>query len=411
MSRLQAAPRSLRASRQMSARSSWRERLRGHPWDRAIRDLIYKYIGIGVRQQRVQAINRSDPDLEIETYLRSHVCLKPFTRLEATNRGLAHVCIPDWLPTPIGDLDSNLLRQWSGPVMKKIRASMIDGSYEYCSRILCSDISNRRLPHRDSEEVRAVLAEFASSRDRAPPPKEIVLSHDRSCNLTCPSCRTAPIVADKAKQAEFDAVFECVLVPFIGEAQSVYMTGSGDPFASNHFRTIIQRLEGNEFPHLTLDLHTNAQLFDERAWSKLRLAGRVGYVHISIDAARPETYAVVRRGGSFDRLRKNLAFIKSLREAGEIHKLEFSMVVQAANFREMPEFVRLGQEFGADVVSFQMIANWGTFNEAEFEAEFIGSRSHPNHHELVEIVRAPELSLPIAQVGNILGYTRHSEAR
>lgn len=87
------------------------------------------------------------------------------------------------------------------------------------------------------------------------------------------------------------------------------------------------------------------------------------------------------------------------------------MVVQAANFREMPEFVRLGQEFGADVVSFQMIANWGTFNEAEFEAEFIGSRSHPNHHELVEIVRAPELSLPIAQVGNILGYTRHSEAR
>jgi pyruvate-formate lyase-activating enzyme len=395
----------LRSLPKMSLRSAWRERLRGSPWEAAIRHFIYRHIGTRVRQRQVRMTNGSDP--ETEAYLRSHVCLKPFKAIETSDRGLAHVCCPDWLPTPIGDLNSDLLKQWSGPVAKKIRASVVDGSYTYCSRVYCSDITNRTLPHRDSEEVRTTLAAFAASPDRTPPPEHIGLSHDRSCNLSCPSCRLAPIVATKAEQAKLDTLFDRTVLPALRVAQRVYVTGSGDPFGSNHFRRTIKRLDKNEFPHLKFDLHTNGQLFDERAWNDLGLGGRVGYVQISIDAAAPDTYAIVRRGGTFARLRKNLAFVRSLRQAGEIGRLEFSMVVQARNFREMPAFVRLGEEFAADVVAFQMIRNWGTFSEAEFEAEFIGNRSHPLHQELVDILQVPELSRPIAHVGNILGFVRH----
>ena len=135
-------------------------------------------------------------------------------------------------------------------------------------------------------------------------------------------------------------------------------------------------------------------------------AGRVRDVEISIDAADPKTYAIVRRGGTFAQLRKNLAFIASLRRSGEIRTLTFSMVVQACNFIEMPDFVRLGEEFAADRVSFQMIRNWGTFSKAEFEAEFIGDPAHPQHKDLVALLKAPEFSHPIARVGNILGYTQ-----
>jgi hypothetical protein len=84
---------------------------------------------------QVQAANKSEPDLD--EYLRTHVCLMPFRSVETTNRGLAHVCCPDWLPTPFGKLDANLLDQWSGPMAKKIRASVLDGSYNYCSRLHC----------------------------------------------------------------------------------------------------------------------------------------------------------------------------------------------------------------------------------------------------------------------------------
>lgn len=399
----------LRATRldslpKISLRSAWRERLRGSPWESAVRHFIYRHIGTRVRQRQVRMANGADP--ETEAYLRTHVCLKPFEAIETSDRGLAHVCCPDWLPTPIGDLNSDLLKQWSGPVAKKIRASIIDGSYRYCSRVHCSDITNRLLLYREADEVRETLAAF-SAPSATPPPRRIGLSHDRSCNLSCPSCRAAPIVASKSEQAKLDRLFDRAVLPALQFAESVYITGSGDPFGSNHFRRTIKRLNKQEFPRLKFEMHTNGQLFDERAWTELGLAGRVKYVQISIDAAEPETYAVLRRGGTFQRLRKNLAFVRQLKQAGQIERLEFSMVVQARNFREMPAFVRLGEEFAADVVSFQMIRNWGTFSEAEFQAEFIGSKQHALHQELIEVLRAPELSRPIVQAGNIFGYARN----
>ncbi len=115
---------------------------------------------------------------------------------------------------------------------------------------------------------------------------------------------------------------------------------------------------------------------------------------------------IVRRGGTFQNLRKNLAFIGGLRLTGEIRSLRFSMVVQARNFTEMPAFVRLGEEFAADHVYFQMIRNWGTFSDAEFKAEYIGDPAHPRNKEMIAILEAPEMSRPIARIGNILGYTR-----
>ncbi len=99
---------------------------------------------------------------------------------------------------------------------------------------------------------------------------------------------------------------------------------------------MIKRLNRQDFGHLRFDLHSNGQLFDARAWTELDLEGRVRDVEISIDAADSKTYAIVRRGGTFAQLRKNLAFIASLRRSGEIRTLTFSMVVQARNSRGCP---------------------------------------------------------------------------
>lgn len=104
-----------------------------------------------------------------------------------------------------------------------------------------------------------------------------------------------------------------------------------------------------------MHLHTNAQLFDQRAWEELDLGGRVRIVHISIDAADSDTYSILRRGGSFERLLKNLEFIKRLRESEEIKNLSISMVVQRINYRQLPAFALLGKAHAADAVSFQMI--------------------------------------------------------
>ena len=104
--------------------------------------------------------------------------------------------------------------------------------------------------------------------------------------------------------------------------------GSGDPFASHHFRAFLKRINRKEFPNLKVSLYTNGQLFTEKSWEELELSGKVSYVNISIDAARAETYKIVRYPGDFERLLKNLEFIKQLRQSGEIKSLRFYFVVQ-----------------------------------------------------------------------------------
>ncbi|HKH80998.1 MAG TPA: radical SAM protein, partial [Methylovirgula sp.] len=241
-------------------------------------------------------------------------------------------------------------------------------------------------------------------------PEHLVLSHDKSCNLSCPSCRSSIYIANSRKQAQLDRLTEQTLVPLMREAKSVMITGSGDPFGSKHFRNLIKRLNGGDFPQLRLELISNGQLLDQRAWSELNLDGRVRYVQISIDAAKASTYAIVRRGGDFGRLLKNLGFLRDLRRSGGIETLEFSMVVQSLNFREMPAFVKLGEEFSADTITFNMIRQRDIFSREEHIAAFIGSPNHPEYDSFVETLKAPELSQPNVQIGNVLEYVKRAQA-
>jgi MoaA/NifB/PqqE/SkfB family radical SAM enzyme len=383
------------------------EQLSEHPLAAPIRRWAEKGILVKPRLRK----RRCGPDpsagssvSDTEAYLQSHFCLEPFRTLETSPLGLAYVCCPSWLPKPIGDLYTNPETLWTGQEAQAIRASIIDGSFKYCSRIHCSRITNRSLPRRDAPEVRAIVNEYATAPAPELYPRNVILSHDRSCNLSCPSCRPKLIVAGKAKQAELDSLIETTILPLLRRAETVKITGSGDPFGSNHFRRLIKRLNKQDFPRLVIDLHTNGQLWDERAWNELNLKGRVGAAHISIDAADPGIYAIVRRGGDFGRLLKNLAFVRALRQSGEIRHLTFSMVVQAMNFRQMPAFVRLGQEYAADHIVFEMIRKPLAFTKEEYEKVFIGSPAHPEHAELLDVLRAPELSLPSVEAGNILAH-------
>lgn len=380
------------------------------PWVEATGHWIERNIMLPRRQRRRRRETVND---STEAYLKTHFCNSPFTTLETTHQGLAYVCCPIWLPTPIGKLDSDPDELWNGPTAQKLRDSIIDGSYAYCSRTHCPLIANRALAPRDSDEVQKLIVAYETDK-RVPPPQRVVLSHDKSCNLSCPSCRAMTITADKAKQARLDSLIERVIVPLLRNAEAATITGSGDPFGSNHFRNLIKRItRAGEFPHLKINLQTNGQLWDRRAWQELGLSGRVRYAQISIDAAEADTYAFVRRGGSFERLLKNLEFVRELRQSGEIGHLEFSMVVQARNFREIPAFIKLGADYAADTVSFQMIRKRDIFSGDEHKEAFIGAPDHPDYAEFVALLGQQDLLAsppggPAVHMGNVLDYVRRA---
>jgi MoaA/NifB/PqqE/SkfB family radical SAM enzyme len=116
---------------------------------------------------------------------------------------------------------------------------------------------------------------------------------------------------------------------------------------------------------------------------------------ISIDAARAETYEVLRRPGTWAPLMKNLETIAAMRRNGEIRNLQINFVVQDANFREMLEFVELGERLGVDSVWFQRLTSYGAFDEGEFLQADVTNPAHPHHAELLEILRNPAMQKPM----------------
>ncbi len=356
------------------------------------------------RRQKITAEQQTS--VSTQDYLRTHFCAAPFEQLETAPTGLAYVCCPVWLPTPIGALDTEPQKLWNGDTAKKIRESIIDGSYRYCNHVHCAAITSRTLMPRDSAPAQAIIARHESGVTRLP--EHVKLSHDKSCNLSCPSCRSSTYLANSAKQAKLDDLTEKTLVPLLREAKSVLVTGSGDPFGSKHFRNLLKRLNSGEFPDLKIDLISNGQLLDPRAWAELGLKNRVRNVEISIDAAEAETYAIVRRGGTFTRLLKNLAFLRDMRRSGEIARLQYSMVVQALNYKEMPAFVRMSEDYGVDVISFNMIRQRDIFAKDEYVEAFIGNPDHPEYEDFLKILDAPELAQRNVLIGNVREYARPS---
>lgn len=335
-----------------------------------------------------------DPAATVADDLSDFFCPAPFESFELCSNGDVHTCCPAWLPVPIGNFQRQSAEEiWNSPAAQAIRRSILDGTYRHCSRVHCPAIVNRRLPRRaDLKDPyhREIVAQKLVRLERRP--TRVLMSQDRSCNLSCPSCRTKLILAKKDDQDRLNEIFEAVVLPLLRDARQVKITGSGDPFASGHYRYVLKRLNRREFPQLRVQLQTNGLLLDRRAWDELELDGLVESVWVSIDAARPETYAVVRRGGSFDRLLQSFAFLRTLRRGGQIRWLRLDFVVQALNFREMPEVVEIARAYGFDAVYFQMIRNWGTFTVAEFDRHFIGSPDHPDYSDFLEVLRHPNLA-------------------
>lgn len=129
---------------------------------------------------------------------------------------------------------------------------------------------------------------------------------------------------------------------------------------------------------------------------------------ISIDAARPDTYAENRRGGDFATLLERLAFISDLRTNGPLKYLEFHMTVQANNFREMAEFVELGRRHKCDRVSFHQLLDWATFSSDEYCARAVQSPDHPEHSAFLELISDPLLEDPIVYLSNFSDLKWHA---
>ncbi|CAN5159384.1 hypothetical protein BH10PSE13_BH10PSE13_09970 [soil metagenome] len=342
--------------------------------------------------------------------LNDRFCSTPFVKFDVLD-GSTHQCCASWIQESAGNLAAtdNWQHVWNSQTAQDIRASILDGSYRYCNKTACPHIGSNALPTKAaiaavSDKLRDIVEN--NRTEIVEGPERVTLAYDKTCNLSCPSCRTEKIAADSATRDRFDKLQETAILPMLRSARLVDITGSGDPFASKNFRRLMEKLNADDYPDLSFLIMTNGMLLTPREWERFPAlhGGRVAFMRVSLDAATGPTHERLRRGARWSVMESNLAFIRDLRQAGEIGHLTITFTVQVDNYREMGDAVDLGHRYGADSVDFLRMTNWGTFTNAQYTRAAVFMPSHPDYDAFVESMQDPRLRDPIVRLNDLMGF-------
>jgi hypothetical protein len=342
--------------------------------------------------------------------LEGKICAAPFVQLDVLET-TTHLCCASWLQTSAGNLSvSEWQDVWNSDAAQDIRASIHDGSYRFCNKTACPKIQGADLA--DAAELAATSDLWRDVIEQAitamPVGPEVVnLAYDRTCNLSCPSCRTEKFAADEATRARYEDMQQYRILPLLRDAKTVFVTGSGDPFASKNFRRLMTQLTEKDYPRLGFQIMTNGMLFTPRQWESFpTLHGRTRILKISIDAAEGPTHELLRRGAKWPVMLENMVFAGELTAQGLVDHFELVFTVQHENYREMGDAVDLAHKVGATGVYFARLTNWGTFSTEEYARKAVFLPSHPDYADFIEHMQDERLQDPMVLLGDMSAFVR-----
>ena len=344
--------------------------------------------------------------------LSDKFCSRPFDAM-SIHKNIVTPCCLNWLkirPTHDYANGEQLMECWNSEAMQAIRASILEGSFKLCNQATCHVIQRGEL-QKKSEITDPRLRDIIShnSTELSEPPRDFALSYDSSCNLVCPSCRTekknytSGKYFDEAQAIQNQFIKDILSTPTERKFH-IKVTGSGDAIGSKIFRQLLTQIDGKEFPNLRITLHTNGVLLTPKWWDKLnKIHGNIQNIEISMDASTPQTYEKLRVGGCWETLLANVDHLCQQKAPVVI-----GMVVQKENFREMPDFVKLGLSLGVKKIKFALLLNWNTWESEEYENNCIWKSYHPDSRSFFEILKHPVFDAARIDWTNVSKYRKHA---
>lgn len=308
-------------------------------------------------------------------------CKTMLNHLEILANGDTCCCCTTFVKEHLDNIfDKDVDALWNSNLHKIMCLSLINRTYSFCKKDMCPLFINQ-----NSKEIKCDSSIYAQMEEY---PKVLAAGYDRSCNLSCITCRDHFEVAKGTEKQFVDKITEKIKDEYLDNASFVILAGNGEVFTSAAYRDIYT---DSRFHPKYIRFLTNGMLFTPRKWNEFdHSTGAIYMMTVSIDAATAETYEKVRRGGRFETLKKNMEFASKLRREGSLKYLRFNFVVQSENYKEMIAFVQWGEELGVDEVFFTKVLNWGTYTEEEFRnismMEADGVTPKP---ELIEVLNNP----------------------
>ena len=323
--------------------------------------------------------------------IKNRWCRQPWAFTEIHGNGFVYNCCPGWVKKPLGNiLEKSWDDIWNGEVAKEYRQNMIDSTFENCIKSNCSQLLSKDLdpdlPVFEKDDLGVLWRGF--KKEASSGPLVVAFNYDRSCNLSCPTCRNEMIMdsPNSPNWKNIEKIHKIVTEEVIKDAYRLYITGTGDPFQSPFFRKFLQEFDTKKYPSVGhIHLHTNANSFTPSMWSSMKgVHPFVKSLEISIDAATEETYKITRRGGDWNTLMKNFKFINTI---DTIETIIFSFVVQNDNYKEILKLHELKEKFKNKKVKIQYykVLNWGNQSDDEYDERAVWKESHPNYFEFKKI--------------------------
>ncbi|MCH5270280.1 MAG: radical SAM protein [Lachnospiraceae bacterium] len=286
-------------------------------------------------------------------------------------------------------LDHTLPEIFHGEKATKLREKLLKQDYSSCSVDDCPLLMTGTI-----ETFQTELGELPEY------PEQLHLAFENTCNYRCPSCNIHCRDAGKDKEQiehNYD-IIESRLREALPHAKIISANGQGEVFCNKRTMRLLSEWEPlAPTEECQVWLETNGSLFDEEHWKQIENIGKY-YVRVAITVMSFDQAIYEHLSGAkypISKIEDNLRFVKSLREKNIINYIELATVVQAENFREMPEFARRCiEEFGADRVRLRPYANWGAQDCIEEFFMDIRNPMHPYHQEYKEVMKHPYISHP-----------------
>jgi pyruvate-formate lyase-activating enzyme len=276
-------------------------------------------------------------------------CVLPWTRLELSQGGVVGPCCAEYQARR-WPLSGGLDALWNGEAMQAFRRAMASQNLASACRSTCPILrggserpADLRLHGGAAALVDAQLAVvdamLAGDLQVAGAPLAMCFTVTSFCNYDCLMC---PLGVEGTLDDELQPAFYEALEQWLPRLLVLEVNG-GEPFASPHFRAFVERLDRAALPQLRLNVVTNASYLSGK---QLQRFAQVpwGQVTVSLNAATPETYALVNRGLSWERIRPHLDALRA-----QTQEITYSMVILRQNLQEIELFADLAEADGVAV--------------------------------------------------------------
>ena len=240
-----------------------------------------------------------------------------------------------------------VLRELFGEALGELRLQdVVDlyGDVERTIRYLADRRVQSRAPHRinailnryEAETGRTVLQSF---------PVSVGFNIMPICDVDCKFCSFSPQEMDNRDRVTLE---EFKRLDWLKYASEVALWGGvGESLINPEFLAIFNYAL-DRFPHLKISLSTIGKSL--RPEISEQLVGRLSFLNVSLNAARKETHAKIVKAGRFDRVVDNIRYLTGLRKtrSSTLPRVHLSMVVMRENVEELPEFIDLAADLGAE---------------------------------------------------------------